>query len=1175
LSPAEADVATGAMAEGGSVEPAGGGGGGSAIPDTPATEIPNVATLAPEAALTAAGAAPPAQLAAALGGVKAAVGTTVGGERAELAAHPPTVARPAGKGSAGTETTPPSREGRDKVEKASEGPEMPTPPPRPVPEPPAPAVDAVREPLVESTPEGELTQEDARRIQGSVGSLPDTDPGLHVTAGPAPQVQLDGNADPARVDEQRINLTASVDATAAEGRTDAAAYLGENDIHDDQPAQSLTASSGGAASGAGQNAMKAGPGVEGPDADAASIIAGQEKGSEIAAAVAAAKAEMATKKQEHVAKVAQEKAKSGDEIAGLKEADAQEQDAVRKGAKEDVRKRRGEWTSEQESTLTAAGKEADAEVKSGYTKVDAEKQGADDKAREEIGKGDAEATQERIKAEQEAARKKKEAEDESSGVLGWLASKAKAFFNKIKSAIKKAFELARRAVKAIIKKAKELAAKAIEAARRAIVSAIKAVGAALIAIGDRVLKHFPTLRAKFRKAITSVVDKAVRTVNKLAAKLNAAIQKVLDVLGNALDAALGLLEKGLLAAVDVVGSVVEGALKFANSVVQALAAFAVLVKDVASGPMQWLKNLAAGIFDGIRNHLWTAFKSAVNEWFNAKVEQVLGLGSAIWKVLTEGGLSVAQIGRMAWEGIKSIIPMAVVRILIEKLASMIIPAAGAVMIIVEGLQAAWATVGRILAAFSKFFAFLKAVKSGNAGPPFAAALAAAAIAVIDFIANWLLQKLAKGAIKVAGKLKGIAKRLAAKKRAKAAGKKAKAAGKSRRIKQAAGQPHDKQSAKRGKAQQERERRLRKRLERAVATIKPQAARMLAKGTTPLLFQLRLAWWKMRYRLSGLTMDGGGRITARLNPTIVLDDPQGRKVTEAELGRLLMPVFRKAELEYHQSDAVRTPERAAAARAWRKGEAGALGGPALSRAEQQSILRLNRPGAPSVRAEEAVSVGMTRKALESWQVGRVGKVPGPGDYPGMVARLLTWGREVGLKKSDIVNALSAGRFDEAALPKTGVAPGKRQKFVERMRRVSFLVHVVEPARRRGHSVVSATAFSMLGAGQTQLRNVIQGSMAPMAPVGAASQQESARARAAAALGQRRVGTIFSTLLEVTKNRPPLVSRSNPDLNSLAEAVRGWLSQRLAEKRDPAALAAAQAKLVAGIIRLLTNYYGRST
>jgi hypothetical protein len=169
--------------------------------------------------------------------------------------------------------------------------------------------------------------------------------------------------------------------------------------------------------------------------------------------------------------------------------------------------------------------------------------------------------------------------------------------------------------------------------------------------------------------------------------------------------------------------------------------------------------LGSGAQDGVRNHLWGAFQTATQEWFNQKVEGVLGLGMPVWKVLNQGGIKTAEVGKMAWEGIKSAIPPALIQILIEKVISMIVPAAGAVLAIIEGLQAAWGTVSRVIQAFDRFMGFLKAVKTGQSGPQFGSALAAAGVVLIDFVSNWLLKRVRGAASKVAGKIKEIAKKI--------------------------------------------------------------------------------------------------------------------------------------------------------------------------------------------------------------------------------------------------------------------------------------------------------------------------------------------------------------------------------------------------------------------------------
>src|SRR5712691_10633220 len=215
------------------------------------------------------------------------------------------------------------------------------------------------------------------------------------------------------------------------------------------------------------------------------------------------------------------------------------------------------------------------------------------------------------------------------------------------------------------------------------------------------------------------------------------------------------------AAIDGVRAVVHGALDFARGALSAFGTFAVLVKDIAANPGQWVGNLAAAARDGIRNHLWPDLKGAVQGWFNEKVDSLLGLGSAVWKLLKRGGITAAQVATVAWEGIKSMIPQTVIWVLIEKLVALIVPAAAAVMLIIQALQAALGSLSRILQAVDAFVGFLKGVRWGNAGPLFGSAIAAGAVAVIEFISQFLLQRLMGAVGAVAGKLRSLAKRIGA------------------------------------------------------------------------------------------------------------------------------------------------------------------------------------------------------------------------------------------------------------------------------------------------------------------------------------------------------------------------------------------------------------------------------
>jgi Skp family chaperone for outer membrane proteins len=417
---------------------------------------------------------------------------------------------------------------------------------------------------------------------------------------------------------------------------------------------------------------------------------------------------------------------------------------------------------------------------------------------------------------------------------------------------------------------KKLAMAAIELARKAINAALKAIGAALLAISDVLLAAFPALKARFQGAIRKAVDKATDAVNRLADGLKQAVQKALDRLGVVLDQALQLLEKAINAIIDVANAVVQGAIRAAQAVVEMLGTWAKLIKDVVAGPGTWLGKLSSAVVDGIKNHLWSAFKTTVVEWFKTKVFELLGIGGVILELLLEGGLTKEHILEMAMDALLVAIPAALVAILVEKLVAMIVPAAGALMAIIEGLQAAWGTISRIIAAFAAFMAFLLAVKSGGAGALFASVLAGAVVIVLDFVANWLLKKLANAARKVGAKLKGLAEKFKAKRDAKTT-KKHHDEHDSRGEKKAE-DDHDK-SDKERKKKEEKDKKNQETLAKAQRELPSKINGALQKRPGKLMFRARLAAWRLQYRLTSLQMVEQGdhfKVKATVNPSAELN-----------------------------------------------------------------------------------------------------------------------------------------------------------------------------------------------------------------------------------------------------------------------------------------------------------------
>jgi chemotaxis protein histidine kinase CheA len=923
LSSGEKDAGLASLAEspadgGGEAAPGGavgGGGGGGGVPVPEPEPAPDTASQDPAAGLAAATALQPLQAGQALQGVGASIDTTAEQEGTALQEQMPPV-EVGGDGSGGSAVlAAPEGMAPQATAEAPAAQAQPTPAAEPLPEPgPAPTA-AIARPRITDTTEGTVSREDATRVATSVSSMPTSDPGLGASAGPAPQLAKVGDADPGQIHSQQSELDATIAAQKARGDADAAAPAGENDVRDRSPRQTLqaprlaTPGSGGAS-----GAAPAGD-------EALGIIAEQKQGGEVRAAMAQAQGAMAAKRSEHQLKVGEEKAKSNAEITALQQENTSQQQAEKGKLQVEVGKARSDWTAEQNAEVSSTNNKAKAEIAKGNDKITKEEQQANEKAEAHISAGEAEAAEHKQQAETEAGAKKAEAErqkEDSGGIFSWIAAKVSAFFDALKSAITKVFDAARKLVKAAIDKAKQLAVAVIETARKAVVGLIKAVGAALIALGDVLLAAFPGLKKKWRAYIEAKVKAAENAVNRLADALKQGVTKLLDALGQAFDFLLNAYKKAMLAVLDVAKGVVMGAIKAAKGIADFLGTFVVLIKDIAKAPGQWISNLGAAVMDGIKNHLWKAFKTTVKGWFDSKLEEVLGVGTTIWNVLKQGGISLKQVGQMAFEALKAAIPSALIQLLIEKLVAMIVPAAGAVMAIIEGLQAAWPAIQRVIAAVGLFVVFLKAVKPGGAGPSFATMLAAGAVVVIDFVATWLLKKLRKPAGKLGSKVKAIAQKIIA--RVKKAMKKVGGwvKGKFKGLKQKFADWKAKRKAKKdakqkgkedpSKKKQDKEAEKRNRLEKAVGYVTPKVQAMLSRGVNRFVLKSSLLLWRMRFRIRVLRVVQSGTSThveAANSPTRITN--QWFKKNRNEIYQLIKKI---AKERYRGENAVAQPEIAA-------------------------------------------------------------------------------------------------------------------------------------------------------------------------------------------------------------------------------------------------------------------------
>jgi len=190
--------------------------------------------------------------------------------------------------------------------------------------------------------------------------------------------------------------------------------------------------------------------------------------------------------------------------------------------------------------------------------------------------------------------------------------------------------------------------------------------------------------------------------------------------------------------------------------------------------------------------------------------------------------------------------------------SLIVPAVGAILTIIQVIQAGWASLGRILQAFDAFFNFLKHVKLGSAGPLFAKAVAAGAIAAVEFVSTFLLTRLKGAASSVSNRLRALARRIGERLQAigyrivrgvKAVGSGLRRAG--RKVRGG----FDRLRGKRPKSHAEQERAKHARQEAAFAATRSRLDALFAKGVTRVRLATEVAWLKLRYRWGSLSVQG--------------------------------------------------------------------------------------------------------------------------------------------------------------------------------------------------------------------------------------------------------------------------------------------------------------------------------
>lgn len=408
------------------------------------------------------------------------------------------------------------------------------------------------------------------KIKSGIKNLP-TSESVDTNPGESPKVDLTGQADPSKNEENTEAADTSVSKDQSKNIEESKIYRGEDDIYPEMDIEMLSPTTELSSIETNSALEKEIPNVSPEVAQSFDASAKAYMDQEIA--------QEKGKQDEAFAKMeadqAQEHLLSEQKIEKETNRVKKEQETEQQKAKGEVSKQRTDWKKENEAVKNEYSSKSTKERQKVDKDIDTKTKETDKKVDQEYSKAKKEGDKKVNAANKEAKAKKAKAKRDSKKKSWWdrAVDAVSSFFDKLKEALNTLFDGLRKLVKGLIEAAKKLANKLIDLARDAIVGLIKAFGEALKAFVNVALAAFPKLRDKFNAAIDKAVNKAVEVVNKLAEGLKKAVNALLDALGAVLDAILAayqalynllldvlkFLTVGLLKVLEFLWNLVEGA----------------------------------------------------------------------------------------------------------------------------------------------------------------------------------------------------------------------------------------------------------------------------------------------------------------------------------------------------------------------------------------------------------------------------------------------------------------------------------------------------------------------------------------------------------------------------------------------------------------------------------------
>ena len=402
-----------------------------------------------------------------------------------------------------------------------------------------------------------------QQAQSAVSALPTTNPGAVPPPAPPPQVELTGDAAPARVTGETTALQAHVTQEDGAARTQVDAPQGEESLYPERAPIDVdggtpAAGPAPAATGASEAATAA-PAATG--ANKALTAARRSWAADLAPQLEASRTEIDRAEQQHAADEQEARDTHERELETEVQAGMAGQEALRAEGRAAADQSRASGRTELSAALDDAKTQADAQSTETTTALQEAKTEGDAQAAEQLQQGQTDAEKLSRDAEREAEREKQKSESESSSWLGAAIDVVQSAVRTVRNAIADVWSRAYNAIASVIARARAAAAQAITRAIEAARSAVRRFAVALRDIGRRVLGFIGDIVRRTVEAIRAVVRRTLDAIRGAISRLVAAVRGILTRLRQLIERMIARLTSLVRAVIDKIKAFIKWLLK--------------------------------------------------------------------------------------------------------------------------------------------------------------------------------------------------------------------------------------------------------------------------------------------------------------------------------------------------------------------------------------------------------------------------------------------------------------------------------------------------------------------------------------------------------------------------------------------------------------------------------------